>query len=184
MVDEALAEDSEIEEEDGEEGDEDSSPPSRRMSGKKLVLFVVAPLVFLIGGAAGAYFSGAVDSFLPGGGTSEGGERVAGKPRAEPIFFDIPELLVNLNSKGRRTSFLKIRIALEIEEEQQIPELEKLMPRIVDNFQIYLRELRVDDLRGSAGMQRLREELLLRVNTAVDPIRVYDVLFKEHACAL
>jgi flagellar FliL protein len=53
------------------------------------------------------------------------------------------------------------------------------MPRIVDNFQIYLRELRVDDLRGSGGIYRLREELLARVNAAVAPVKVNDVLFKE-----
>ena len=50
---------------------------------------------------------------------------------------------------------------------------------MVDNFQVYLRELRVEDLRGSAGIYRLREELLARVNSAVRPTKVKDVLFKE-----
>ena len=54
-----------------------------------------------------------------------------------------------------------------------------MLPRIVDNFQVYLRELRLDDLRGSAGVYRLREELLARVNTAVRPAKIKDVLFKE-----
>ena len=53
------------------------------------------------------------------------------------------------------------------------------MPRVVDNFQIYLRELRIEDLRGSGGVYRLREELLARVNAAVAPVKVTDVLFKE-----
>ena len=53
------------------------------------------------------------------------------------------------------------------------------MPRIVDNFQVYLRELRLEDLRGSAGLYRLREELLSRVNIAAQPAQVNDVLFKE-----
>ena len=53
------------------------------------------------------------------------------------------------------------------------------MPRIVDNFQVYLRELRVEDLRGSSGLYRLREELLQRVNAAAAPAKVTDVLFKE-----
>jgi len=53
------------------------------------------------------------------------------------------------------------------------------MPRIIDNFQVYLRELRLEDLRGSAGMYRLREELLTRVVAAAQPVRVKDVLFKE-----
>ena len=48
------------------------------------------------------------------------------------------------------------------------------------NFQVYLRELRVEDeLSGSAGVYRLKEELLARVNAAVEPINVTDVLFKE-----
>ncbi len=57
--------------------------------------------------------------------------------------------------------------------------LDGMMPRIVDSFQIYLRELRVEDLQGSAGLQRLREELLLRVNAAIAPAKARDVLFKE-----
>ena len=57
--------------------------------------------------------------------------------------------------------------------------IDGVLPRIVDNFQIYLRELRVDDLDGSAGMYRLREELLRRVNLAARPVQVEDVLFKE-----
>ena len=57
--------------------------------------------------------------------------------------------------------------------------IEELIPRVVDNFQTYLRELRLDDLRGSAGMYRLREELLTRINIAVEPAKVKAVLFKE-----
>ena len=36
-----------------------------------------------------------------------------------------------------------------------------------------------EDLRGSAGMYRLREELLMRVTEAAQPVRVHDVLFQE-----
>jgi flagellar FliL protein len=74
---------------------------------------------------------------------------------------------------------LKISVSLEIASEKDAPQLEQVMPRIVDNFQVYLRELRIEDLRGSAGLQRLREELLLRVATAAQPVVVKDVLFRE-----
>ena len=53
------------------------------------------------------------------------------------------------------------------------------MTKIIDNFQTYLRELRIEDLRGSAGMYRLREELFVRVNAAAAPVKVKDVLFRE-----
>src|SRR3546814_1559122 len=76
-------------------------------------------------------------------------------------------------------NYLKIAISLELTSQEDSVALQNLLPRVVDNFQVYLRELRVEDLRGSAGVQRLREELLLRVNKAVYPIQVRDVLFKE-----
>ena len=60
-----------------------------------------------------------------------------------------------------------------------LAQLESLLPRVVDNFQVYLRELRVEDLNGSAGLYRLKEELLVRVNTAIKPHKVNDVLFRE-----
>jgi flagellar FliL protein len=53
------------------------------------------------------------------------------------------------------------------------------MPRILDLFQTYLREMRPEELRGSAGTQRLREELLARANLAAAPARIVDVLFQE-----
>jgi flagellar FliL protein len=58
-------------------------------------------------------------------------------------------------------------------------EIQPLMPRIMDAFQTYLRELRPTDLDGSAGLYRLKEELTRRVNDAVAPNRVTAVLFKE-----
>jgi flagellar FliL protein len=53
------------------------------------------------------------------------------------------------------------------------------MPRIMDAFQTYLRELRPSDLEGSAGLYRLKEELTRRVNASIAPARINAVLFKE-----
>ena len=67
------------------------------------------------------------------------------------------------------------KLALALEKKA----LEPVLPRVVDQFQTYLRELRVEDLSGSAAMFRLKEELLRRVNMAVEPVEIKDVLFKE-----
>src|SRR3546814_10138387 len=96
-------------------------------------------------------------------------------------------MLVNLNTGGKNRNYLKIAISLELTSQEDSVALQNLLPRVVDNFQVYLRELRVEDLRGSAGVQRLREELLLRVNKAVYPIQVRDVLYQrseEHTSEL
>jgi flagellar FliL protein len=166
-------------------------PP--RKGRRRLLLFIAIPIVLIVVVAAGAYFSGLLDGLL-GGKPKEGATPVAqeqapdkgGKPGApgQPggtVFYDMPEILVNLSSQGqiRKQNFLKIRVSLELSSALDVPKVEAVMPRIIDNFQVYLRELRVDDLQGSAGMLRLREELLARVNAAIKPAKVNDVLFKE-----
>src|SRR3546814_19038912 len=88
-------------------------------------------------------------------------------------------MLVYLNTGGKNRNYLKIAISLELTSQEDSVALQNLLPRVVDNFQVYLRELRVEALRGSAGVQRLREELLLRVNKAESPIQVRDGVFKE-----
>ena len=57
--------------------------------------------------------------------------------------------------------------------------LEEAMPRLQDLFTTYLREVRPDELRGSAGTYRLREELMARASLAAPPAQVTDVLFVE-----
>jgi flagellar FliL protein len=95
-------------------------------------------------------------------------------------FVDLPDVLVNLsNTGGDRTQYLKVKIVLELPDATLVPQIQPLMPRVMDAFQTYLRELRPTDLDGSAGLYRLKEELTRRVNAAVAPNRITAVLFKE-----
>jgi flagellar FliL protein len=91
----------------------------------------------------------------------------------------MPDFVVSLNEGDRKSRYMKIRVSLELEDKGSIPVVERLMPRIVDNVQVYLRELRAQDLKGSAGTLRLREELLKRINASVTPLRIDDVLLLE-----
>jgi len=143
------------------------------------VLFGVLPLLVLLlgGGGAGAYFFLFAPADPAASETGEHGDAEADD--GEALFFDLPEILVNLNTGSKQASYLKLRVALEFHDPEATEKLEQLMPRIIDNFQVYLRELRREDLNGSAGIYRLKEELLIRVNSAVYPIKVRDVLFKE-----
>ncbi len=180
-----VAEEDDIEDEAEEDGDAESegeesegAPPKK---GKKKLLIIVALVLLLVfGGIAGAYFTGLLDPVV--GmimGTPETEETTEEKSFTGGVYYELPELLVNLNTSGKKSSFLKIRISLEIDTPEDIPRIEQIMPRIVDNFQVYLRELRIEDLKGASGMYRLREELLTRVSAAAAPIRVNDVLFRE-----
>ena len=157
------------------EGGEDQAPAKKKLSIVMLALIVVVPLL-LIGGGAAAYFLFFAKSEDAAATAAKSEEA---KPPKAMVFYNLPELLVNLNSQGRRSSFLKISLSFELADAADIPRIEAVLPRIVDAFQTYLRELRPEDLRGSAGLYRLREELLARVNTSAQPARVNDVLFKE-----
>lgn len=179
-----MADDDEPEEDGDESAEEDGEGGEGGKKGgkKKLLILIGVALLLVVGGAAAAYFTGLMDpltEMLAGGGGHQKAAGEEGAPPAVAVFHELPELLVNLNTGGRKSTFLKIRISLELETAEDIPKIEGVMPRVIDNFQVYLRELRVEDLKGSEGMYRLREELLMRVSAAAAPAKVNDVLFKE-----
>jgi len=174
--------DDDLDDDMGDDDDLDGSEDGGSGGGKKKILLLAIPLVLIIGGAAGAYFTGLLDPLLgveETVGDGEDGEGGPAAPAGPVAFTDLPEILVNLNTTGRKSSFLKIRVSLELPNVEDVVKVEGVQDRVVDAFQVYLRELRVEDLKGSAGMYRLREELLARVNAAVAPVKVNDVLFKE-----
>lgn len=161
-----------------DQGDfDDGEMPQKKFSGKKVILFVILPLLLLIGGGAFLYFS----DILGGGPQEASAEEMAEEMKKdELIYYDkIPPILVNLHVDGRRSKFLKVKVVLQVGSEKDTKTLEEVMPRVLDNFQVYLRELRIEDLEGSAGMYRLRQELLMRVTAAAHPAEVKDVLFQE-----
>ena len=151
---------------DGAESTEGEKPKSRL----KLILIAAGAVAVLGGGGGGAYFM-----FF---GHKEAKPEVAVvKP---PAFFDVPEVLVNLSNTGSdRTQYLKVKVVLELPDPLLMQQIQPVMPRIMDTFQTYLRELRPTDLDGSAGLYRLKEELTRRVNLAIAPGKVNAVLFKE-----
>jgi flagellar FliL protein len=107
------------------------------------------------------------------------GEHKEGDAHAAPTYYEMPPILVNLESKGRKKSVLKMSVTLELADAKDLHAVEARLPRVADEFQIFLREIRAEELRGSAGVYRLRQELLERIKPAVAPIKVKDVLFKE-----
>ena len=94
-------------------------------------------------------------------------------------YLDMPEIMSNLNAPGKRGAFIRLRSKLELARPEDAAAVQQAMPRLLDLFQTYLRELRIRDLRGSAGIYRLQMELLSRVNAAAYPVEVKDVLFQE-----
>jgi len=153
------------------EGEESGQPALARRFSLKLILMAVGGVVAVAAVGGGGYF------FF----THHGNAAVAATQVKPPVFLDMPDILVNLSSTGGsdRTQYLKVKIALELADETVTAQIQPIMPRLLDTFQTYLRELRPTDLDGSAGLYRLKEELTRRVNAAIAPSHVNAVLFKE-----
>ena len=171
-------------------GETAAGGPAKKGKGKLLLIVAAAAVLVLGGGGAAAFFMG----LLGGGAETEahaaaaaveeehGGEEAGhGEGEAGPgiAFVDLPDLIVNLQSTSPRLRYLKLRLSLEVKDEPSAATVRQLMPRVLDGFQLYLRALTLDDVQGAAGMQRLKEELTARVNLAVAPVAVTDVLLKE-----
>ena len=171
---------------------------------KKLLIIIGGVIVLLLAVGAGLYFTGMLDSLLgkeqcveevdehgevikecpaeEEHAESKGGDHGGGGGHGEGAgsnFLEIPTMIVNLNTENGTPRYLRLTVQLEFESPEDMHAVEAVMPRVVDQFQTYLRELRVRDLRGSAGIYRLQMELLWRVNQAAAPIEVKDVLFQE-----
>jgi flagellar FliL protein len=150
---------------------EDSAP--KKKLPLKLIAMAAAGFLIVAGGGTGAYFM-----FF---GKKKHEEEKAHAPVVKPIaFLDLPDVMVNLANAGSdRTQYLKVKIVLELPEQAMAAQITPVIPRVMDTFQTYLRELRPTDLEGSAGLYRMKEELTRRVNAAIEPARVNAVLFKE-----
>jgi flagellar FliL protein len=139
---------------------------------KKLIIMVAAGLLVVGGGGGAGYF------FFAKKPHEEKPAPVAVK--APPTFVDLPDVMVNLQGGAAgRASYLKAKIVLEVEDAKLAEQVKPLLPRVMDAFQTYLREMRSTDLEGSAGLYRVRDELTRRVNLAVAPNKINAVLFKE-----
>ena len=178
-----MAKDDVNENEISEDGEEGESTPKSGLN-KKLLLVLLPVALLAIGG--GLYFTGVIggakdETHVEGvehAGDHAKEDHHDGAEKANAAFFALPDFIVNLSSNsGAR--FLKLKVQLELANEADLPAIEAITPRVIDQFQTYLREMRVEDLRGSAGIYRLRQELLYRVNIAAHPVKVTDVLFQE-----
>ncbi len=184
------------------EGGEGETPAKKKLSGKTLILFIVLPAVLVLGGGGAAAYM----LFFKGGGAEQhaeaeaghekakggghGAEGEAGEPTPGPngttitygegvVFVSIPEMLVNITGPDGRPAYLKLRLTLEAPDDAAVTALTEHVPRVIDQFNSFLRELRTEDLAGSAGAYRLRLELLRRVNLAIAPAQISAVLIEE-----
>lgn len=154
---------------DAIEGAADTPKPTKK---KKLLIGAAAALL-LTGGGGAAY------AFLGGGAAAEGeaAEETAGDEA--PVFVDVPPMVVNLRSPDGAARFVKLHFMLVPGPEGEAAALEKKLPLLLDAYQPFLRELRPEDLAGSAAVFRVKEELLVRAHDVLGEGQVKDVLIQD-----
>jgi len=190
----------------GAEVGEDGEAPAKK---KLPLLFIVIPaaVLVLLGGGGAAFFMlqpkpaaaegehgeekaaehGKKKEEKGGHGEKKGGEGGEAEPGAGVIaegpggvtFYTLPDMVVNIQSPDGRPTFLKLKLTLEMKDADLAATLQEQAPRMQDMFQGFLRELRPEDLAGSAGSYQLRTEILRRVNLIAAPSKVDAVLIEE-----
>lgn len=159
------------------EGESTAEEPKKGFGKKFLLMAGAGGLVLLLAIGGGVYYF----FFMGSGDETQLAEAKHEVPLTPPdvAYYDVPDIIVNIQTADGAPAYLKVGLSLELDTQEEKAGMQALMPRVVDQFQGYLRELRVDDLKGSAGVMRLKEELLRRINVAAAPYKVRDVLLKE-----
>ena len=142
--------------------------------GRKPVVMIAAGVVLLLAVAGGVWFSGLVGHL-----SHHGGKAGAVAVLEKPVFFDLPDVVSNLDTGGHRASFIKLHAKLEVAHAADVPVLQAAVPQILDIFQTYLRSMRPEELRGGEGTFRLREALMNRIDIVLAPVQLSDMLFTE-----
>ncbi|HHG74854.1 MAG TPA: flagellar basal body-associated FliL family protein [Persephonella sp.] len=148
--------------------------------GKKKLIILLAVILLLLGGGGGAAYK-----FLVLDKQNEKQEDKAQKIQEEirnveniGIMFEVGTFVVNLADRDA-DRYLKVTVILEIENEQVKQEVEKRLPQIKDSITTLLFTKTSRELKTAEGVERLKEEILRRVNAILPLGGVKNVYFTD-----
>ncbi|MFC1758367.1 flagellar basal body-associated protein FliL [Planctomycetota bacterium] len=147
---------------------------------KPLLNLLVAAVVGFVSGTLGF---GTMMILMPSGSSEEGEGEV--DKNLEKAFIPFGEISCNVND-GQLNRFLKLAITLQFEcEAPRIPELESLVakekPILTSWLLSYLADMKMDDIRGAVGQNRLRREIQNHFSAVLFPDadgQIEDLLFE------
>ncbi len=148
----------------------------------RILIFVLLPLILIIGAGAGALMLG----LIPGlGEPPETPEQVAAREAEEkkkketvpPVFAPSPlgsvhqpleEFVINLRTDRREPVFMLMSLILEVPSQGSVVQITAAEPKIRDAVIVYLSSLTPEDLNGYDAIQTVRQELWKRINALLD----------------
>ncbi|USI71983.1 flagellar basal body-associated FliL family protein [Sphingomonas morindae] len=98
---------------------------------------------------------------------------------AADLYVDAPPIIVSVHGADGRAHFIKLRFVVVARSKGKAELLKERMPMLLDALQSFLRELRAEDLDGSAAVYRVKEEMMLRIRAAIGDDSVSDVLIQD-----
>ncbi|MBW4330454.1 flagellar basal body-associated FliL family protein [Stakelama sp. CBK3Z-3] len=156
---------------------EETAAPKK---GKKKLFIIAAGALALVGGVGGgayAFLGGDPAEASDSGHGAEAGDHGGGE--GTETFVDVPAMMVNLRSTDGSAHFLKVHFMLVPGPAGNADAIEAKLPLLLDSYQPFLRELRPEDLNGSAAVFRVKEELLLRADDVLGHGQVKDILIQD-----
>ena len=164
-------------EDDAQAADQADQPKKK---GSKTPLLVGLVLALLAGG--GGFY--AVRSGLIGGGGGQAAHAaadpapVAVPPMPDVSYVAVDPLVIGLGGGATGAGFLRFKADLEVNA-AHADEVHKLMPRIVDVLNGYLRAVDPSLLADRTALVRLRSQMLRRIQIVTGEGRVRDLLIQE-----
>lgn len=149
----------------------EASAPAPKKKKMMLIISSAAAVIGLI--AVGVIF------FM--GGEKKDEHPAEAATAVEPVaIYEVPEFSLSLLSDDPNAQhFVKMKLSVELAKMGDSAAVDKLLPRLQDDWGGFLRQMRVSDMQGSANLQRLKEALLRRANQSLDPIPVKAVYIRE-----
>lgn len=160
--------------------DTDETPETTEKKPKPSRLPLILGLVLAGLGGAGGFFAVRAGLVPPVGGQAH---VAAAAPAPHVVdfghlvFVPVEPLVVSYAEAGR-SRHLRFRAELEVPS-AEAGEVARVMPRVLDVLNTYLRALRLTDLEESSALMRLRGQMLRRVQAVVGEGRVNDLLVME-----
>lgn len=153
------------------EGQEDDEPKKK---GKRPL--IIGLVLLLVGGGAG--FGIVSAGLLPGGSESAEAEPKKKEPKYDDVaFVPVDPLIVPVgdSSRGR---VLRFKAQLEVVSGNE-PDVTKMMPRVLDVLNSYLRAVDLAALEDPGALVTLRAQMLRRVQIVIGEGLVSDLLVSE-----
>lgn len=110
--------------------------------------------------------------------SDEGASAVA-SAAGKSSYIEVPAITVNLRGGDTQARFLKLRFIIVAADAGKVEGIKERLPVVLDALQPFLRELRPEDLAGSAAVFRIKEEMMARATQALGAGTIRDVLIQD-----